>query len=237
MKNFSLLPTDKTFRQLLLPYLLPYFLYVLPAYLPLNDPSGFLGQIMRFTLVASALFGFRKHYQMGIWKNTHAFIALAAFPVALLLWIGPMYLLGYFSKETSGTASVQAIYIVFRVLNAAILVAVFEELLMRVFFMEYGYSAGKMEKSKGILNKLFDTLDNKPAVLDVLPLNMMSLVFTTLIFTAGHSPKEYISALLYFSYTNFLYYKTKSLWLCILVHGFTNLALVFSTAYFHISFP
>ena len=61
--------------------------------------------------------------------------------------------------------------------------------------------------------------------LDRAPLSPFSAIGTALVFAAGHLPVEYLSAVLYFLFTTWLYHKSGSLWVCIIIHGLTNLAL------------
>ena len=101
----------------------------------------------------------------------------------------------------------------------------FEELLCRVYLFEYLYEAGKNQKIASFIDRLLAPLDLKPGSLEILPFSLYSIVGSTLFFTAGHSMCSYISAILYFSMTNFLYWKTRSVWTCVLTHGLTNLGI------------
>ncbi len=42
---------------------------------------------------------------------------------------------------------------------------------------------------------------------------------------------EYLSAVLYFLFTTWIFKKTGSLWVCILIHGLTNLGIAFLVRY------
>jgi membrane protease YdiL (CAAX protease family) len=81
------------------------------------------------------------------------------------------------------------------------------------------------------VGSILDTLEQHPAVLATLPLSTFAVVGATLIFTAGHQAYEYLSAVLYFLFTTWLYKKTGSLWACILIHGLTNLAIALMVRY------
>ncbi len=102
---------------------------------------------------------------------------------------------------------------------------------MRVYVMGWFYQAGPQRQAKGLIRSIVDTLDQYPALLAVLPLSTFSVVGATLVFTAGHQIHEYLSAVLYFLFTTWLYKKTGSLWVCIIVHGLTNLAIALLAKY------
>jgi len=184
---------------------------------------------------AFVLLWFRKHYRFGIIKPVHGVIALLALPVALLCWIGPFYLLTasgiseVVSAEAGETFSPPYFYL--RVLNSAVLVAVFEELFIRVYVMGWLHQAGLQRQNKGMVAAIFNTLDQRPQRLNALPLSPFAVIGTTIVFAAGHQFHEYLSAILYFLFTTWLYKKSGSLWLCILIHGLTNLAIALLVRY------
>ena len=89
--------------------------------------------------------------------------------------------------------------------------------------MEWACQADANRRGRGFLRSLVETMDEKPATGARLPLNLASVAFTTALFTAGHAFSEYPSAVLYFSFTNWIYRRTGSIWVCILIHAWTNL--------------
>ena len=50
-------------------------------------------------------------------------------------------------------------------------------------------------------------------------------------FPPATRPHEYLSAVLYFLFTTWLYKKTGSLWVCILIHSLTNLVIAMMVRY------
>jgi membrane protease YdiL (CAAX protease family) len=87
------------------------------------------------------------------------------------------------------------------------------------------HQAGGRRREKGVAGAILDTLDEHPEPIRRLPLSTFSVVGATIVFAGGHHAVEYLSAGLYFLFTTWLYQKSGSLWVCILVHGLTNLAI------------
>ena len=58
-----------------------------------------------------------------------------------------------------------------------------------------------------------------------------SLKAAAIVFAAGHQPYEYLSVALYFCLTNWLYQRSGSLWVCIIIHGLTNMAIALLVKY------
>ncbi len=226
MNNLNLLPAEKSFEQLLLPYFAPYFLYTfLTTFWPeLMDMES--SQATKLVLVSLAMLYFAKHYRLPAIELKVVGVALLATPVALGLWLAPLYL---FVDTTPGAIDkpLTDTYFYLRLFNSVVLVAIFEELLTRVYLVEWFYAAGQSIKEKGPFAALMDTLDEHPKVRDTLPLSALSVGLATLIFTLGHAKVEYLSAVLYFGFTFWIYHLTRSIWSCILVHALTNLAIAF----------
>lgn len=178
--------------------------------------------MIKLIAVSISMTFFMKWYRFGNlkWKNVGA--SLFASPVALILWVLPLM---YIKGQSDGENSYSAAYFVLRTINSTFLVAIFEELLIRVYLMEWFYQAGIQVKEKGWLNSVLDTFDRKPTELPIVPLSKFSLLLVTALFTVGHTTSEWVSSVLYFSFTNFLYKKTGSMWVCIFIHGITNLSI------------
>jgi membrane protease YdiL (CAAX protease family) len=231
----QLLPEDRNFNDLLLPYLAPYLIYVVLSSIPEAMMSSEMSQSIKLAATCAALLYYRKTYRFGSLRPLHGFIALLALPVALLSWIAPFYLLtalgitDVMSAGAENTVSMLSFYL--RLVNSVFLVAVFEELFMRVYVMGWLYQAGPQRQAKGLIGSIVDTLDQHPALYASLPLSTFSVVGTTIVFTAGHRAHEYLSAVLYFLFTTWLYKKSGSLWVCIIIHGLTNLAIALLVKY------
>jgi fucose 4-O-acetylase-like acetyltransferase len=89
----QLLPEDRNFNDLLLPYLAPYLIYVVLSSIPEAMMSSEMSQSIKLAATCAALLYYRKTYRFGSLRPLHGFIALLALPVALLSWIAPFYLL------------------------------------------------------------------------------------------------------------------------------------------------
>lgn len=233
--NAQLLSGDRSFYGLLLPFFAPYLIYVALSSIPETIVPVETAQGIKMLATGAALLYFRKSYRFGSLKPLHGLIAILALPVALAVWIGPFYALKMFGITDVITAvglqpfSLLSFWL--RVINSTVLVAVFEELFMRVYVMGWFYQAGLQRQAKGLIGSISDTLDQHPAPLATLPLSTFSVVGTTLAFTAGHQTHEYLSAVLYFLFTTWLYKKSGSLWVCIIIHGLTNLAIAILARY------
>jgi membrane protease YdiL (CAAX protease family) len=231
----QLLPEDKRFQSLLLFYLSPYVIYVSLSSIPEPVLSADMVQGLKLLATGAVLFWFGRHYRFGPLNLTHGIIALLALPVALFCWVGPFYLLtaiGFTDVMAAGDpGGFSPLYFYLRLVNSVVLVAIFEELFMRVYVMGWLHQAGLQRREKGLVGSILDTLEQHPAVLATLPLSTFAVVGATLIFTAGHQAYEYLSAVLYFLFTTWLYKKTGSLWVCILIHGLTNLAIALMVRY------
>lgn len=220
LAHFSLLPLQRTFRQLLIPFAGPYFLYVAVEAVPIPFLNPMAKQAFKLVLVSLCMLYFRHAYTFGQWKRMDVWLTgLAWSPLALAVWVLPMLWL----RSPSASTDVSMPYLILRGINSVVLVALFEELFIRAYLMEWFYLAQNRRSHTGRIDDLFTVFEDRPQTLFALPLNRMSLVLTTLVFTVGHDLSEYLSALFYFSLTNWIYYRTRNFALCILVHALTNL--------------
>jgi len=229
------LADDRSFQDLLWPYLTPYLVYVAISSIPDSLLPAEAVQIVKLTVTASVLIWFLKHYRFGPQKPVHGVIALLTLPAALLCWIGPFYLLtvsGLFEVISDGAGETFSMpYFYLRVFNSAVLVAVFEELFIRVYVMSWLHQAGLQRQEKGMVASILDTLDQRLQPFNALPLSSFAVIGATIVFAAGHQAHEYLSAILYFLFTTWLYKKSGSLWVCILIHGLTNLTIAILVRY------
>lgn len=227
--EYSLLPEDRSFASLLPAFLFPYIAYVglgsLPADLIGTDEAG----LLRFGVVALLLTLFRKHYRFGAALTPRLIlIALAASLGSFALWVASYRLslaLPWWHARLAGAESARpsSVYWVFRAVNSVLLVPVFEELFCRAYlselFRELPRDAG------GFFGSLSRRMDARPTALAAPPLSAASVIGSTLLFTLGHDVSAWIPAALYFAFTTWLYARTRSFALCVLVHALTNLAI------------
>ena len=223
------MPEDRRFQDLLLPYLAPYLIYVAISSLPDTVVPPDMGQLLKLTAAGGALLVFRNVYRFGPFKPVHLWVSLFGLPVALLCWVGPLYLLsvlGLLDLSAIGSDGTDSsVYFYLRLLNSVVLVAIFEELFIRVYVMGWLHQAGMQRDQKGVFRAIFDTLEQRPASLQTLPLSPFAVIGATIVFAAGHQAFQYLSCGLYLLFTTWLYKKSGSLWVCVIVHGLTNLAI------------
>ncbi len=225
INQYTLLPTEKTFRQLFIPFFAPYFLYVVIGALPAEWLSPDEKQLLKLIAVAAAMGYFLKWYHFGNLTGKTIVISIIAAPLAICLWVLPLYFMKGHAANYTSIFPFSESYFLMRFFNSVFLVAVFEELLIRVYLMQWFYQAGTQMNPKAFATVTLDTFDQYPNSLSALPLSLISVSITTLLFAAGHGLSEWVSAIFYFSVTSYIYKKTGSLWVCILIHGLTNLAI------------
>lgn len=213
-------------------FLLPYFAYVgLGSIAP-----GLMGPVaaglLRLVVVAGLLWMFRKSYRLGPGlAPRHLLIAAAASVAALAIWV-----LAYrFSlalpwwRARLHPAEVPHPELVPWLLRAAgstLLVPFFEELLCRAYLGELLFGLSKDRSGPGgISARLGRRFDGKPVPLSAPPLSAYAVAGAAVLFSLGHDASEWIPAILYFLFTSWIYLKTRSFRVCILVHGLVNLAI------------
>ncbi|MDL2274989.1 CPBP family intramembrane metalloprotease [Desulfosarcina sp. OttesenSCG-928-G10] len=223
----SYLPSDKTFQQSLIPYFGPYLVYVGVSMLPDTLASPETLQIIKLVATTAVMAVFFKTYRFSRPDFRYVWISLVMFPLALAAWLGPLWAMKVAGViDTGEVASGRSmLYIGLRMINSVMLVAVFEELWIRVFVMQWLYQADRQRREKGLFGAVFDTLEQFPGPLAGLPVCVFSVVGAAVVFAAGHHVYEYPAAIVYFWVTHRVYRKTGNLWPCIFIHGLTNLAV------------
>jgi hypothetical protein len=210
-------------------FMIPYLLYTAVASFWPVAWDQVTGQGLRFLITAAALLYFRRSYAFGRMELKHALLPLLWAGVAVVLWVLPLQILHtYFNVEEVAVPADadNPLFIILRIANAGLLVPIFEELAMRAFILEWGFNAGQGKSIPEALSNLLAAWDQKPLVLQRLPVSAFSVIFATVIFALGHAPVEYVSAIIYFLLTMGLYVYTRSLWACIITHVFTNVMLL-----------
>ena len=77
----QLLPMDRQFQNLLLPFLAPYLIYAALSSIPETVVPAAFGQAMKLVCTGAALLIFRDAYRMGPFKPIHGVIAVLALPL------------------------------------------------------------------------------------------------------------------------------------------------------------
>lgn len=222
--DFSLLPSDRSFRDNLPAFAFPYFAYVgLGTLLP-NVLGPDLTQVIRFVVVAALLYYFRRSYRFGP-RLTASQIGLGLLfaIIATGLWVatlrGALALPFWQDRLAAAEArDFSILYAVFRTAGSVLLVPVFEELLTRAFIPEVALAPRQDAQGRTLF-------DRHPRPLAAPPLTALTVTVTTLLFALGHDLPSLGPAVLYFLLTTLLYHRTRSFRLVILVHALTNLAL------------
>jgi hypothetical protein len=226
-QDFSLLPKDRTFRDLLPAFLLPYLAYVaVPGLL-----SGIIGpdlaQAVRFLAVGGLLLFFRGNYAFGPRLTAaRAGIAVAAAIVATLAWIVSLRLLLELPFWRDRLAAAQGtdfslLYAVLRTMNSVLLVPLFEELFCRVWVQELAHPSpdgGTGGGKPGLLDRF-------PRPLRAPPLSARAVLVAAAVFALGHDAPSVLPAILYFLITTAAYAYTRSFRAVILVHALANLGV------------
>lgn len=213
-----------TNRQLVVPYILPYFAYVAIASVPADILSREASYGLRLAVVGALLLWARRWYcpltgpgsRMGsiLW-------GIGAGVVGAGLWVGLLapFVSAGAAPEWSGLA------VALRFLAAGALVPVFEEMMMRGYVFRVALQWGQ-ERQKGAGSALHAALDDR-SLLEVRPgeWSWAAVAVSTLVFAAGHNMPEWPAAIAYGLLMCILWARRKDLLSCIAAHATTNVAL------------
>lgn len=222
--DYSLLPRERSFRDLIPAFVVPYVAYVFLGSLLSSFLGEDLAQVVRFAVVAGLLFRFRKSYRFGP-RLTPAQIGIAVLGavVATAAWTallrGGLALPFWQEQLVKGNAhEFSLLYFVMRTLSSVLLVPVLEEVFVRAYAQEAALPPGPGQQGEGLL-------DRKPRALPLPPITLRTIAVAGLVFALGHNPPAWIPAIAYFLLTTALYAWTRSFRVCVAVHGLTNLAI------------
>ena len=213
--------TCRTNRELLLPYALPYILWVLISTLLHGHLNWVYG--LRIILVTFCLWFFRRCYgslYSVVSLPVTIFSGLFWGVVGCFLWV---VLLSPFAAKNVLPWEPMSFYL--RVMSAALLVPVFEELLMRgyVFGLASQWEQFRKKKRKNALGLALDhsTIHD----IGVPSWSVAGVLVSTLFFAMGHRMYEWPAAIAYGFMMSFLLVRTGGLLSCMIAHGTTNLTL------------
>ena len=207
---------------LLLPYFAPYIAYVGMASL-FSGLSTELSYSLIIIAVATILIWSRRRYVPLTGPSSTLMSVVWGLLCGLLgtaLWL---FMLSPFGGIDSGGWSKSAFYL--RLIASAILVPIFEELLMRGYIFRLAYQwdrQRKKNKKKALDRVLHDQCINnfEPGAWST-----AAILVSTAVFTLGHQIQEWPAAFLYGMLMVFLLIKRQDLISCIVAHGTTNFAL------------
>lgn len=208
---------------LLLPYALPYLIYVGFGLLPETSLPRELNYSLRLLFSAAALvWAWNRYVSLRGPRLPIGSVAagLVAGTLGTALWIAlALPLVG-----TGGTPwPVTAFWI--RLAAAALVVPVFEELLMRGYVLRLTVQWDRARRA-GSADALTEALDQS-SVNAVEPgaWTPFAVLLSTLLFTIGHRPAEWPAALIYGLLMATLWIVRKDLLSCVTAHAVTNVLL------------
>jgi hypothetical protein len=194
-----------------LPYVVPMGIYL--AFLAVQTDANLLWLYPAKTLaVVAALVYFWKHYEEL--RTAHAkqsfVLAVLVGLVAIVIWIriDPYYpkfgKRAVFDPTTIPSVAQRSIFLAIRVFGAVIVVPVMEELFWRAFLIRWLVD----ENFKGVAVGTF---------------TWMSFAVTVALFGAEHY--QWLAGLICGAVYNWLYYKRKDVFACVVAHAVSNAAL------------
>ncbi len=184
-----------------LPYVAPMAIYF--VFLLVQSNANLIWVYPLKTIaVAGALWFFRKEYEEL--KLNFSLLAVVVGLVAIAIWIG---IDPYYPKQGGGAGFDPGrnwCFISFRIVGAVIVVPLMEELFWRAFLIRY------------LVNPDFKKV---PVGVFTLP----SFAITVVLFGLEHN--EWLAGLICGALYNWLYYKRKDVFSCVVAHAVSNAAL------------
>ena len=212
-----------TNRDLLLPFLIPYLLYVAASSLRIPPEWAYA---LRLTAVPALLVWAWRWYSSltgprsplgSVWVGSVAGLGGA------VLWVA---LLAPFAGEPGEPWSGRAFGL--RLAASSLVVPVFEELLMRGYFLRVAlqWDRSRREGGRDARTALTEALDER-SLLDVEPgaWSAWAVAISTIAFTAGHLVAEWPASVAYGLLMSWLWIVRRDLLSCVVAHGVTNAAL------------
>ena len=212
-----------TNRELLLPYLLPYGVYVGIAAVTPEGWTPSLGYAIRIGATGGALLWAWGHYVPLRGPRSPAGsvgAGVLAGALGTVLWVA---LARPFAPEAAASLDLGAAAL--RIVAATLLVPLFEEQLMRGYVLRIVLQ-WESARALGAADPLGTTL-RKRSILEVEPgaWSLLAIAISTLVFTAGHRPFEWAAAVFYGLWISALWVYRRDLLSCVVAHAVTNLAL------------
>lgn len=213
-------------RDLLLPYGVPYFVYVGIAAIGQDRISHEISYILKIIIVPVLLFWAWKWYVpvTGPRKPVGSVIYGVVFGLlGLVIWL---LLMAPFVDITGEPWAGNAFLL--RLLAASFIVPVFEEYFIRGYIFRAAYQWYEIRKSGQSDSAIHEMLDNR-SIDEVSPgaWSVAAIIVSTIAFTAGHLTVEWPAAIAYSILMSILWIVRKDLLSCMVAHGVTNFALAF----------
>ncbi len=212
-----------TNRDLMIPYIAPYFAYVALASFFHNRIPEEINYVLKMIIVTGLLVWAWKWYFpiTGPKDRRGSIIYGCVFGIiGLVLWI---VCYQPFAGEPGEPWTMTGFYL--RLVTASLVVPVFEELLMRGYIFRFALQWDRFRKQK-VPEPFVQTLENE-SVFDVEPgaWSIAAVAISTIIFTLGHTTGEWPAGIVYGVLMSALYILRKDLLSCIVAHGVTNFGL------------
>lgn len=211
-------------RDLLLPYALPYFIYVGIASLGQDRIPAEIAYILKIIIVPLALWWGWKWYVpiLGPRNSLGSILTGIAFGIAgLVIWC---LLMAPFI-DIKGEAWTDTSFFL-RAFAAVAIVPVFEEYFIRGYIFRLALQWDHHRYRCSAISALSEAMD-KESIDDVKPgsWSVMAVAISTIAFTAGHLLVEWPAAIAYSILISVLWIIRKDLLSCMVAHGVTNLFL------------
>ena len=213
-------------RRLILPYSLPFLIYVFFASVFKNHIPIELNYILSMIVYLSALVWAWKWYIPVTGPKssfTSVILGIAAGVVGAFIWI---IMLIPFSNPIDNEVWTDAAFIL-RVLAAGFLVPVFEEIFIRgfVFRLAFQWGEARILKEDAPLQIVLD----EKSINDVRPgaWSWIAVVVSSIVFASGHHMYEWPASIAFSLFMTLLLIIRRDLVVCIVAHGVTNISLAF----------
>jgi len=207
--------------ELIVPYVLPYFLYVAIAGI-FGFTDVWANYALRVLVVSFFIYRYWEFYVPLTGPKSRrgsVFIGLLFGLFGTFIWI---CFLSIFVEPGGEALDTFSFYM--KMISITTVVPIFEELLMRVyvFRLAHQWYLYRKEHKDTVHHVLHERSLN-----DVKPgeWSVFAIVFSTLVFTLGHGYSAWVSCLLYGPLMVSLWIIRKDIISCIVAHGCTNFAL------------
>jgi len=211
-------------RELFLPYLAPYFAYVLIASFLADRIPIEVNYALRLVVTTALLvWAWRWYVPLRGPKNQYtSIIAGIVFGLAgCLVWV--VLLMPFVDPAEGESWSDTGFYL--RIVAATLIVPIFEELFMRGYIFRVALQWDQARRQK--IKRPFERALDKSCLNSVQPgsWSAWAIGISTVAFALGHNAKEWPAALAYGLIMVGLWIVRKDLLSCIVAHGTTNFAL------------